>query len=100
MKHEHHVFSARTTREGLKLLRRIRFERNLSWHDVVLHAVCAHYGLDREVMALTRGIVRLRIRGPRRGQARLRNMLTLSTKKRPRIFSTGPVLPLVERVVQ
>ena len=54
MKQKHHVFPAGTTEEGLRLLRRIRFERSLSWDDVVLHAVCAHYGLDREAMALTR----------------------------------------------
>jgi hypothetical protein len=64
-----------------------------------MHAVPTRYGLEMEVMALTNGIVQLRIKGPRRGLARSRNVLTLSTKKRPRIFSTGPVLSLVEQVV-
>jgi len=51
-KAKHHVFSARTTEEGLRLLNGIREERKVGWDDLVIDAVCAHYGLDRLVMAL------------------------------------------------
>jgi len=48
---KHHVFSARTTEEGLKVLNQLRAERSIGWDDLVIDAVCAHYGLDRGVMA-------------------------------------------------
>jgi hypothetical protein len=48
----HYVFSARTTEEGLRLLNGVRKERNIGWDDLVIDAVCAHYGLDRLAMAL------------------------------------------------
>jgi hypothetical protein len=51
-KGKHYVFSARTTEEGLKLLNGVREERKIGWDDLVLDAVCAHYGLDKLVMAL------------------------------------------------
>jgi len=51
-KAKHHVFSARTTEEGLRLLNGIRKERDIGWDDLVIDAVCAHYGLDKLVMAL------------------------------------------------
>jgi hypothetical protein len=47
-----HVFSARTTEEGLRLLNSLRKDRNIGWDGLVIDAVCAHYGLDRLVMAL------------------------------------------------
>jgi len=46
-----YVFSARTTEEELRLLNKLRKERNTGWDDLVIDAVCAHYGLDRAVMA-------------------------------------------------
>ena len=46
------VFSARTTEEGLGLLNGLRKERGVGWDELVIDAVCAHYGLDRLVMAL------------------------------------------------
>ena len=49
---KHHIFSARTTEEGLKVLNQLKTERNIGWDDLVIDAVCAHYGLDRGVMAL------------------------------------------------
>lgn len=49
-KAKHYVFSARTTEEGLRLLNNLRKERNIGWDDLVLDAVCAHYGLDTLVM--------------------------------------------------
>jgi hypothetical protein len=49
---KHYVFSARTTREGLRQLNDVKRERNVSWDDLVIDAVCAHYGLDRSILAL------------------------------------------------
>jgi hypothetical protein len=51
-KDKQHVFSARTTEEGLGLLNGIREEKKIGWDELVIDAVCAHYGLDRLVMAL------------------------------------------------
>ena len=51
---KHHVFSARTTEEGLKALNELKAKLGISWDDLVIDAVCAHYGLDRGVMALPR----------------------------------------------
>jgi hypothetical protein len=51
-KSRHYVFSARTTREGLRQLNDVKRERGLSWDDLVIDAVCAHYGMDRSVLAL------------------------------------------------
>lgn len=51
-KAKQHVFSARTTEEGLRLLNSIREEREISWDDLVIDAVCDRYGLDKLVMAL------------------------------------------------
>jgi hypothetical protein len=51
-KEKQHVFSARTTEEGLQLLNGIRQERGVGWDDLVIDAVCAHYMLDKSVMAL------------------------------------------------
>ena len=51
-KEKQHVFSARTTEEGLRLLNGIREEKKIGWDDLVLDAVCARYGLDTLVMSL------------------------------------------------
>jgi hypothetical protein len=51
-KQKHYVFSARTTEEGLRLLNGIREERKIGWDKLVIDAVCAHYGLDRLLVAL------------------------------------------------
>jgi len=51
-KERHYVFSARTTEEGLRLLNGIREEKKIGWDDLVIEAVCAHYGLDTLVMSL------------------------------------------------
>ena len=51
-KGKQYVFSARTTEEGLRLLGELRQERRVGWDELVVEAVCAHYGLDRAVMAL------------------------------------------------
>jgi hypothetical protein len=49
---KHYVFSARTTREGLRQLNDIKREHGLSWDELVIDAVCAHYGLDKSILAL------------------------------------------------
>jgi hypothetical protein len=49
---KHHVFSARMTEEGLRVLNELREQRNVGWDELVIEAVCAHYGLDTAVMAL------------------------------------------------
>ena len=51
-KEKHHVFSARTTEEGLRILNDLRKERNVGWDGLVVDAVCAHYGLDKGAMAI------------------------------------------------
>jgi hypothetical protein len=51
-KAKQHVFSARTTEEGLRQLNRLKEEKGVGWDDLVIDAVYAHYGLDRLVMAL------------------------------------------------
>jgi hypothetical protein len=40
-----HVFSARTTEEGLKILNDLKSKLNCSWDTLVIDAVNAHYGL-------------------------------------------------------
>ena len=53
-KEKQHVFSARTTEEGLKQLNELKAKLNISWDDLVIDAVCAHYGLDKAIMSLPR----------------------------------------------
>ncbi|MFC1981319.1 hypothetical protein ACFLVN_03650 [Chloroflexota bacterium] len=47
-----YVFSARTTEEGLRALSEVKAKLGVGWDESVIDAVCAHYGLDRLVMAL------------------------------------------------
>ena len=51
-KHKQHVFSARTTEEGLRLLNGLRRERGIGWDELVIDGMCAHYSLDKAVMSL------------------------------------------------
>jgi hypothetical protein len=53
---KHYVFSARTTEEGLRRLNGLRKERKIGWDELVIDAVCAHYGLDRATMALPKQV--------------------------------------------
>lgn len=41
-----HVFSARTTKEGLKALNGLKARLGVSWDELVIDAVNAHYGVD------------------------------------------------------
>ena len=49
---KHHVFSARTTEERLRLLNSLKGRLEISWDTLVIGAVCGHYNLDRSVLAL------------------------------------------------
>ena len=51
-KQKQYVFSARTTEEGLKQLNELKGRLNVGWDDLVIDAVCAHYGLEKAAMAL------------------------------------------------
>jgi hypothetical protein len=47
-----HVFSARTTEQGLKALSALRAELKVGWDELVVEAVCSRYGLDKAMMTL------------------------------------------------
>ena len=49
---KHFVFSARTTEDGLRILSDLRKEKDIGWDELVIDAVCANYGLDRNIMAI------------------------------------------------
>lgn len=51
-KQKQHVFSARTTEEGLRLLNELKKKLNLSWDELVVEGMCGHYSMDRAVMSL------------------------------------------------
>jgi len=38
------------------LLNDLRKEKDIGWDELVIEAVCAHYGLDRAVMALPKQV--------------------------------------------
>ena len=60
------VFSARTTERGLRELGELRGRLNVGWDELVIDAVSAHYGLDREMMTLPK---KEKTRKPKRGKA-------------------------------
>ena len=47
-----YVFSARTTEKGLNALNDLKGRLGVGWDALVIDAVCAHYGLDRAVLAI------------------------------------------------
>ena len=49
-----YVFSARTTKEGLRVLNELKARLGMSWDEMVIDAMCTKYGLDRNVLALPR----------------------------------------------
>ena len=67
-KEKRYVFSARTTEAGLRLLNGIREERKIGWDDLVLDAVCAHYGLDTLVMSLPKAYKPEKKQAPTKGK--------------------------------
>lgn len=51
-KQKQHVFSARTTGEGLRRLNELKKKLNVGWDELVIDGMCGHYNLDRAVMSL------------------------------------------------
>ncbi len=51
-KEKQHMFSARTTEEGLRRLNELKAKLGIGWDDLVIDAVCDYYGLDRAAMVL------------------------------------------------
>ena len=51
-KQKQHVFSARTTEEGLKQLNKLKVKLGIGWDELVIDGMCAHYGLDKAVLSL------------------------------------------------
>jgi hypothetical protein len=51
---KHHVFSARTTEEGLRALNELKDQRGIDWDELLIDAVCARYGLGKGVMAISK----------------------------------------------
>lgn len=49
-----YVFSARTTEEGLRILYELKAQKGVTWDELIVEAMCAHYGLDRGVMIPTK----------------------------------------------
>ena len=49
---KYHVFSARTTEDGLKALNQLKEKLGVSWDELVIDAVCGHYGMDKAMMSL------------------------------------------------
>lgn len=52
-KKKHHVFSARTTEEGLKVLNGIRESQGMSWDELIIAAINGHYGVEVPRIELT-----------------------------------------------
>ena len=80
-KSRHYVFSARTTREGLRQLNDVKRERGLGWDELVIDAVCAHYGLDRSALALPKAEKAPRVEAKPKPKAKAK------AKPRPRILT-------------
>jgi len=45
-KEKQHVFSARTTEDGLRTLNDLKKRLGVGWDDLVIDAVNAHYGVE------------------------------------------------------
>ena len=52
MTEKHYVFSARTTEKGLKILNDLKDKLGIGWDQLIVDAVCAHYKLDKSVIAV------------------------------------------------
>jgi hypothetical protein len=86
-KQKQHVFSARTTEEGLKRLNELKVGLGISWDSLVIDAVCAHYGLDKAVMALPK--IEKPMRESRRKQAVNKSKTGATSKKTKNIEQKG-----------
>jgi hypothetical protein len=85
-KGRHYVFSARTTRDGLRQLNDVKRERGVSWDDLVIDAVCAHYGLDRSALALPKADKAPKVET----KAEAKTKPKAKAKARPRILTELP----------
>jgi len=83
-KEKHHVFSVRTIGEGLKALNELKARLGVSWDALVIDAVCAHYGLDRGVMALPP-----RPKAEKRAETKKKSPKKESPKKAPEAAESG-----------
>lgn len=52
-KKKYHVFSARTTEEGLKILNELKKAQNVGWDDLVINAMDRTYGVTIPRIELT-----------------------------------------------
>jgi hypothetical protein len=80
-KQKQHVFSARTTEDGLRLLNGIREERKIGWDELVLDAVCARYGLDTLVMSLPKAYRPEKKKAEAKGKGKGKGVKTRKEKK-------------------
>jgi hypothetical protein len=87
-KSRHYVFSARTTREGLRQLNDVKRERSLSWDELVIDAVCAHYGLDRSILALPKAEKAPEVEAE--AKAKPKPKAKAKAKARPRVLTELP----------
>jgi hypothetical protein len=85
-KGRHYVFSARTTREGLRQLNDVKRERGVSWDDLVIDAVCAHYGLDKSTLALPKAEKTSEVQT----KAKAKPKPKAKAKARPRVLTELP----------
>jgi hypothetical protein len=88
-KSKHYVFSARTTRDGLRQLNDVKRERDLSWDDLVIDAVCAHYGLDKSVLALPKA-EKPEPKAETEAKAKPKVKAKAKAKARPRVLTELP----------
>jgi len=91
-KEKHHVFSSRTTEEGLKALNELKAKLGVSWDALVIDAVCAHYGLDRGVMAVPpkpKAEKKTEVAKPKKAKARKKPPKKGSPDKRPEAAGNG-----------
>jgi hypothetical protein len=49
---KHCVFSAGTIQTGLTALEELKIKLNVGWDEMVIDAMCGHYGLDKSVLML------------------------------------------------
>ena len=47
-----HIFSARTTEEGLKQLSELKAKLDVGWDELVIDGMCGHYKLDKAMLSL------------------------------------------------
>ena len=81
-----YVFSARTTEEGLGLLNKLKADLKIGWDELVVDAICAHYGLDRSALALPKAEKTPKVET----KAKAKPKPKAKAKPRPRILTELP----------